>query len=231
MGRISVANLAAGEVRQVGPLVWDPPSPAPSDHFCLYVRAQSPQDPIAIAETANVSSNASNSNNIVWRNINVVDLMSSRTVTFLARHVGSKAADLSIELSVPEALLAQGEVYLRLSPGIERNWLQARLRIRGLLPADRRLGSSLQAAVDSSAERPKQPRGLFVGAEPPSLPPHRVTASKVRLTGLPFEPRQAEPLALTFVARERLKGAHDVDVVQRVAGRLVGGIRFVVRSR
>jgi hypothetical protein len=46
VGQLAVPNMGPGEVRQIGPLAWDPPSPAPSSHFCMYVRVDSPQDPI-----------------------------------------------------------------------------------------------------------------------------------------------------------------------------------------
>jgi hypothetical protein len=229
VGRLSVANLGPGEVRQVGPLVWDPPSPAPSDHFCLYVRVQSPQDPVTFAETASVGSNAANSNNLVWRNVNVVDLMSSKSVTFLARHIGRKAADLTFELTVPDGLLEQGEIYIRLSPSLERARLGVGRRIPGLLPPDRRQISFPRAATDASPEHPGHAHEAEPAGDPPMAPAHRVVAGKVRIPKLRFEPQQAEPVTLTFVATN-LKGEHEVDVVQRVAGRVVGGIRYLVRS-
>ena len=101
VGRISVPNLGIGEVRQVGPLAWMPPNPMPSDHFCFYVRVVSPQDPITFAETADVGSNAANSNNLVWRNINVVNILSSRSVTFLARNIERKAAPVDSDFHRP----------------------------------------------------------------------------------------------------------------------------------
>lgn len=229
VGRLSVANLAPGEVRQVGPLVWDPPSPAPSDHFCLYMRLQSPQDPITFAETSNVGSNAANSNNLVWRNVNVVDLMSSRSVTFLARHVGRKPAGVTIELTVAEELLQRGQVFLRLPPSMERMWLRATRKDKGILASDRRLFASYgHAALDAMSETHAANLGL--GVDPPILPPHRVVEAKVKLPSMRFEPGQAEPITLTFVAVERLEGENEVDVIQTVAGRTVGGIRYLVRS-
>ena len=73
VGRISLPNLQPSEVRIVGPLAWDPPSPYPSDHFCLYVRSTSPQDPITFAEVPTVRTNTQNVNNIAQRNIHIVD--------------------------------------------------------------------------------------------------------------------------------------------------------------
>jgi hypothetical protein len=226
LGRIAVPNLGPAEVRQVGPLAWDPPPPTPSDHYCLYVRVTSPQDPITIAETANVGSNTSNSNNIVWRNLNVVDLLSSSTVTFLVRNIDKRDADVELAFSIPEDFLRRGEVRLGLSPELERRWPEKqRKRTKGLVS----LADGYRVARAEQAEK----RGVEgkEGSEAETLPPpYRITEPRVALQGLRMDPRQAEAVRLTFESSHRARSSYEVEVSQKVRGKTVGGITYVVRT-
>jgi len=68
---------------------WQPPNPANyiglgSDpifyadepwHFCLLARIIATNDPITFTETSSLSQNVKNNNNIIWKNITVVDLV------------------------------------------------------------------------------------------------------------------------------------------------------------
>ncbi len=64
-------RLEPGQMTDIGPLPWTPPSPAPSDQFCLYLRVLSVQE-TAPVEGTNVDTNVANSNSITRRNVNVV---------------------------------------------------------------------------------------------------------------------------------------------------------------
>lgn len=50
---------------------WTPPQ---GGHFCLLARWISPADPMETVETADIEANVRNNNNIVWKNVNVIDL-------------------------------------------------------------------------------------------------------------------------------------------------------------
>lgn len=218
VGRISVPNLRPGEVRQVGPLAWMPPSPEPSDHFCFYVRVVSPQDAFTFAETEDVSANASGSNNLVWRNVNVVDILSSRSVTFLARNTARKAAPVDLTFEIPEKFLRDGEVYLRLSPELERRWPAQYRKVEGLAPSNKYGGGQPERAGG------KEKQGEL------STKPYRITGPVVVLRGIVLEPRQAEPLTLTFNSARKEKNEYEVNVVQQAEGKVVGGIVYFVRT-
>jgi len=55
---------------------WTPPL---DGHFCLLARWVSQADPMEVAETQDIESNVRNNNNIVWRNVNVVDLTGAQS--------------------------------------------------------------------------------------------------------------------------------------------------------
>jgi hypothetical protein len=72
LGSILVPNLLPGEVRQVGPLSWNPPMIPWPARGCLYARIVSAQDPITVAEGPNIDTNARYSNNIAYRALNAL---------------------------------------------------------------------------------------------------------------------------------------------------------------
>ncbi|MGH7751616.1 MAG: hypothetical protein ACREN5_02270, partial [Gemmatimonadales bacterium] len=222
-GRFTIPSLAAGEVRQVGPLLWNPPSPTPSSHFCLYMRVASSQDPITFAEGPNIWTNAMNSNNIAYKNINVVDLTSSRSVVFLARNTDPRAEEVDVAIRVPEALLANGEVELRLSDEVDRRWPAQRRAVPGLTQVDRYRVAEPGVPVKDTVQGREAVEWHV---------PYRVAAREVVLRGLRLGHKEAGRISLTFNARAgRTAAAYTVDVVQLVNGQEVGGIRYIVRTR
>lgn len=225
LGRFAVPNLPAGTTQQVGPIVWDPPSPVPSDHFCLYVRAASPQDPITYAETANVGTNAANSNNIVWRNVNVVDLHSSTSVSFLLRNIGRKAAEVELVVRTPAALLKVGQVGVRFAPALEDRLgghpkverPRPLLGLKGFTDPD-------PADIARYLRRPRLLDGTGIA------PQRWVTKPEVRMPGIRLDAFEAHPVTLTFSSEQRKEQEFVVDVVQVVDGEEVGGVRYLVRT-
>jgi hypothetical protein len=213
VGRISTANLPVGS-SQVGPLTWNPPPPMPSDHYCFYVRVTSPQDRITFAETADVGVNAQNSNNLVWRNINVVNMHSSTSVTFLVRNIGKEDGDVDLAIDIPKELLAAGQAEIALSRGLERAWPEERRKAEGLESLRARYAHAQDEKVDGY----------------PVPPPYRLKSPKVVLRGFRLKRRQAEPVVMTFRSPSKARASFDVHVVERIADKPVGGILYIVRT-
>lgn len=63
-------TLAASATRIVK-TDWTPPG---EGHYCMIARWSSAADPMAAAETSNIDANTRANNNIIWRNVNVIDL-------------------------------------------------------------------------------------------------------------------------------------------------------------
>jgi hypothetical protein len=218
VGRIFVPNLAAGEVRRIGPLEWHPPAPVLSGHFCMYMRVLSPQDDLSFAEVAKIGINARRNNNIAYRNLNVVDLSSGRQVGFLVRNTEPAPASVDLLFSVPDAFLRSGTVIVSLPPALERRWSRnAREAVRGISPL----------REDDITRIP--PNLAHPG--PLSFANYRIIASEAVLPGLALEEDYAERVILTFFSADARPMSHDVDVMQRVGAEIVGGIRYEVRTR
>jgi hypothetical protein len=71
----SVGVNIAAHATLLQPASWDPPG---EGHYCLLARwdtPNSPADPMTFPEGSAISTNVRNNNNIVWRNVNVVDVV------------------------------------------------------------------------------------------------------------------------------------------------------------
>lgn len=217
VGRIFVPSLAAGQVRQIGPLEWFPPAPVLSGHFCMYMRLLSAQDAIAVTEGGSIGTNARNSNNIAYRNLNVVDLSSSRRVAFLLRNTQGAPASVDLMFTVPAAFLRSGTLIVSLPPELERRWDREDRGRREGIAALREEGAV------SAPSRPTVLSSPFTS--------YRIVAPRAVLPGLELDAYQAERVVLTFFSAEARGTSHDVDVMQRAGEEIVGGIRYVVRTR
>ena len=229
VGQVAVPNMGPGEVRQIGPLAWNPPSPAPSSHFCMYVRVDSPQDPIP-AEGPGIGSNSRNNNNIIYRNLTIVDLLSSQTVSFLVRNIDKEVQEVDVLLAVPEEFLKIGQVFVGLSPQLEKGWSKENRRVEGLLPPDPRLRV---AGYDERTKKALHQERELGGVKPEIEllpPPHELKAPKVLLRGLRLEPGAAETMRLIFRSEQKTKAEYDIQVIEQIRGETVGGIQFLVRT-
>ena len=59
--------------------------PASSGHYCLVARWNSPSDPMHATETTDINYNTIQNNNIVWKNMNIVDLVPDKLVKVKAK--------------------------------------------------------------------------------------------------------------------------------------------------
>ncbi len=237
VGRFNIPNLGPGEVRQIGPLEW---SPQEIGHHCMYTRVSSPQDPITFAETSSVWTNAKNSNNIAYKNMTIVNLTSSKSITFLVRNIQKDDADVDIKIDIPDKLLEVGDVQMILSPELEKQWPRKNRRIKGLVPLKKRYRlirdfemptvslshKSLKEAMDPEMEK----RGLQPQQFALRLPIYKFGAKNTILKGFRMKPRQAERMILTFNSKQTTKAIYHVHVTQQVRGKTIGGILFIVRT-
>jgi hypothetical protein len=226
VGRISAANLSSKEDRIIGPLRWNPPNSNSSDHFSFYVRAISPHDPITRIETKSVLANTRASNNIAWRNVNVVDIGSKTSATFLARNI-SQEESIDLLFDVPEAFLRVGNVQISLPLELEFAWLKGRGNGSGYSYVG---ASELPRGRGTKKLDEREFKRLRNASEPPVAASLKLKESKVELNGLQLIPGQAGALTISFTSNYQERKEFPVDVLQRVDGKIVGGIRYLVRT-
>jgi hypothetical protein len=71
VGTATVTNVPAGG-SAIAKVTW---SPSGTGHFCLVARLLAPDDPMTFPETADITYNTRQNNNVVWRNVNVINLI------------------------------------------------------------------------------------------------------------------------------------------------------------
>ncbi len=106
-----------------------PWTPTQTGHYCLLVRHNTAQDPLTNPEISNPNYNARYNNNIVWRNVNIVDLITTPIVKvkFIARNIGG--VDLTHNLVFEDmaakadgTFLSRGKVTLLLPEEFADRW-------------------------------------------------------------------------------------------------------------
>lgn len=105
---------------------WTPPD---QGHYCLLARWVSAADPMATAETSNIDANTRANNNIIWRNVNVVDLGgdSEDTASLLvANPTGERmVVQLHLRPTGPRSFLDFGSVTAQLDDRLMDAWTAA----------------------------------------------------------------------------------------------------------
>jgi extracellular elastinolytic metalloproteinase len=127
IGTGAIGSLASGATFEVS-IPW---VPIVSGHVCLLARLESAQDPMSFAEGTDVNYNTRYNNNIVWRNVNVVDLIAFDYVvgTMIVRNVALTPAltRLSfrdrLDTGVRGKFLQRGRVLIDLGPTLYNRWL------------------------------------------------------------------------------------------------------------
>lgn len=125
-------HLEPGQVTAIGPLPWTPPSPTPSDHWCLYVRVLSVQE-APLVEGPDVDTNVGNSNSIAWRNLKIVNPGEERKMArFIVRNIQRGEERLALQFEVTPALFQTGKVVLRVDESLQRAIIAGSAKLEGV---------------------------------------------------------------------------------------------------
>jgi hypothetical protein len=196
-------NANSTEIAEFG---WDNlPEPA---QYSFLARWLSPDDPMTTAESAAIEPNVRGNNNIIWRNVNILDLTSTATV--------------STELTVanPTDLPMEARLVIRL-PKTSRGAFLTFGRIS--IAMDSRLSEVWEKGGRASG-------GLEVGEKWSEV----TESDGATLEKLYLPPRFKGTLIIQFSKRDVgvfPRGLFEVDVMQtRGNGNLVGGVTYEISS-
>lgn len=204
---------------------WYPPNPADfscfgdQSHFCLLGRVETTNSApwgMTTPETTSVYNNTKANNNIVWKNITVVDNFPGalKMASILVRNPFREAVRTRLrfapvtEREEPD-FFATGKVYIDLTPEIYRRWQEAGGEGTDVEPVDAELG-----------------RVAIAGKE-------------AAIAGLTLEPEEAFPVGISFELNKEYQPAAGTvpkfDLVQIGTpddeNEVVGGQRFEVDFR
>jgi hypothetical protein len=125
-------HLEPGQVTAIGPLPWTPPSPTPSDHWCIYIRVLSVQE-APLVEGPNVDTNVANSNSIAWRNLKIVNVGEARkSAMFIVRNIQKGEEQLTLQFEVTPALFQAGKLVVRVDEKLQRAITAGKARLENL---------------------------------------------------------------------------------------------------
>jgi hypothetical protein len=204
IGGVPVTALGAHGTRIVEHQWSSIPS---AGHFCLLARWVSPSDPMVSAEGPNIGDNVRANNNLVWRNVNVVDLTTADAAEEDSITIQSSAGkdsvieSLRIDWTPDErrpSFLTVGEVSVRLDRVLEEAWKRGGERGRGFERDRRGLRISPSGA---------QLENLV-------LPPGRGGRLYIRMHRLPTTPRRP----------------YWLEVAQFTADTAIGGVTYEIRT-
>jgi hypothetical protein len=108
---VTASSFATGATKVVQ-IPWaDPPG---TGHYCLTARWESPADPIP-PETTDIDTNTRNSNNVIWRNLEILSTSTGDAITsFDARPLYGRAFTLEFVTPGPRPYLPSGELAVTL---------------------------------------------------------------------------------------------------------------------
>ena len=108
-------------------------------HFCLLARWNSPSDPMAFPEAANLEQNVRQNNNLVWRNLDIVDMGHDTAAdeTFIVRNVNREARGIyslivrSPKNEVGNSFIRYGRVTVQFDELLMKAWQEGGSRGTG----------------------------------------------------------------------------------------------------
>jgi hypothetical protein len=209
-------SVAAGD-DEILAFPWSPPNPADyasfgadAGHFCLLSRIETGPGPgfgMTSPETSNLYANVQNNNNIVWKNITIVDEDGGgRTSAALVGNFGEERRAFRLEFLAPRddriSIFDWGQV-----------WVEATRELRRVI---KRSGAQFErmTQIDKSTWRVDGP-GATIG--PLDLRRGELGALQMR-----FVPTAKTPLGVRLLA---------LDIHQLADDGVVGGQRYIVRTR
>lgn len=209
-------SVAAGD-DEILIFPWMPANPADyasfgadQSHFCLLARIETSTTApygMTFPETTNLYANVQNNNNIVWKNITVVDEVpgSGRLATVILANFGDEIERASLVFVTPKrehpSIFDWGQVFVEVPPDLIKRWKEERDDIVGIRRFDETTFQVLKAGAIL---------GIF------ELSPGELHTIRVR-----FVPAQKHPLGVRVFA---------LDLMQKVKDRVVGGLRFILKS-
>jgi hypothetical protein len=201
-------DFAPATATRIVEVPWTPPQ---AGHFCLLARWTSPADQMAVAESAAIEPNVRNNNNLVWKNLEVIDLRTN------------SAAEATFEVRAPEAE-RPFSILVRAAP--ERDGRAPELPVSLTLELDDALVVAWRRGGGRAANFKAEGR-RFVTSQP----------GEAALSNLSLRPGAVGRVKVTF---RRLGPAREPDFVVDVfqirgdgsdrSEAPIGGVSYVVRT-
>ncbi|HEY8020757.1 MAG TPA: tyrosinase family protein [Thermoanaerobaculia bacterium] len=190
---------------------WYPPNPADfscfggdQGHFCLVARIETSTTPpfgMTTPETADINANTNNNNNVVWKNVTVVDNFpgAGKAASILIRNPFTERVVAGLRFADTRgaggSFFRVGHVFVELKPELFKRWREGQGYSRGVKVVDERTGRLQLETPDAFLENirlePGETFSVDVGFElPRDYPLRRGPFPELDLiqTGAPGKP-------------------------------------------
>jgi hypothetical protein len=137
-------------------------------HYCMLARWVSADDAMHTAETPNINLNTRENNNIVWRNMNIIDLslqMEVRAEININNELNEGAFNLelvNIEEPLKNSFSDIGKIYLELDNTIMKAWKKGGFKSNGIKRKENKVELVSKTALLSNIKLPAKQRGKIV---------------------------------------------------------------------
>ncbi|MFN8492020.1 MAG: GEVED domain-containing protein [Caldilineaceae bacterium] len=206
-GAATIPVLNAGADAEIA-VAW---IPAGTGHYCLVARIVSDQDPMHSPEGNNIADNTWQNNNIVWRNVNIVDLVANahRQTQLIVRNIAEGGAPVDLLFEEHEGFIKQGGgLVVDLGGPLFTKWKEAGGR-----------GENIQLIDGSTQIKLLGTPALIAGLKLEKDEEHLVSVDLEAL----------EPMQCQY---EEDKACHfHLDVVQLENKKRVGGVAYDISTR
>ncbi len=203
IGTYSLPTLNPGD-DHLAQASWFPPG---TGHYCLVARIVSNDDPMAVAEGANIAANVRANNNIAWRNVNVAECLTTpgRKVEVRVRNFEPASKRLTLIFTVDSDFLpGGGEAILHPGSPLFARWQEAG-------------GRGVNIVITNGHEI-------------------RFTGTPARVEGIPFGEEEERIFNLTLRADKPMpvpgtSHTYHASLQQELDGDVVGGVDYVLVTR
>jgi hypothetical protein len=196
---------------------WMPPNPldyttfgADRSHFCLLARIETSSNPpygMTFQETADLYSNVQNNNNIVWKNISIIEDSpgAMQFTSIIIANFTNKMQPTSFTFYTPKpdkpSIFEWGQVFVELPP---------------------KMLKKISEEIDESTGIYKVDDKTF-----------RITKSEANLGSFKLAPNELHVFHIYLVPQNKIHlGVHNftIDIVQKFNNKIVGGQRLVLKN-
>ncbi len=195
----TAVNVPATSSTVVGPIPWIPKA---AGHYCLYVRMITHNEPTG-SEDGGVNSSTKLSNQIIWKNLEIFDVLSDAGSEFIFRNPRWTTGNFTLAFENPpeqldDPFLNHGQIFIDLGMPLYVRWKHFGGRQRGLSP------------VEGTVFRVVDPQ-------------------RAEIVGIPLMAREQFTVGISFSAKELpLDARYRFDVIQRseLGGMPEGGVSY-----
>jgi Bacterial TSP3 repeat len=191
---------------------WTPPG---LGHYCLTAVWVSGQDPLFAPFNGDPNSNTRNNNNVVWRNVHVVDMLPDTfsLIHFIMRNAHTNFLRYDLRLRAlptdrrpfPDTFLDRGEMYFDLGPDLFKRWQETGGKGEGFQIVSNRTGGLVFQILN--------PAGTYI-------------------RGIPFRPGEEANVSMSFRTPVNQVRTFTVDATQMLDNDVpVGGMTYELRTK